>query len=60
MFYVVGEDFDGNVYEFESGCEILGEVRAQCQELLETLDGGHFDIFEINDEDENYVDCVEW
>ena len=60
-FFVMGEDIEGNYYEFESAGKTLIEVKRECQELLETLDGGHFDIYENNDEGKDiFIDDVEW
>ncbi len=57
MFFIAGEDIDGEIYEFESYAKTLEDCRKECQEYLETLDGGHFDIF---DADGKFIDDVEW
>lgn len=58
MFYVVSEDIEGTTYSFEPASDDIQEVKNECQELLETLDGGHFDIYD-SDTDE-FIDYVEW
>lgn len=58
IFYVVGEDIEGSVYDFEPAGKTLKEVKKECQELLESLDGGHFDIFDA--ETDKFIDDVEW
>lgn len=60
MFYARGEDYNGNCYEFPSISRTIEEVKKECQELLETLDGGLFDIFVVIDGKDVYVDTVEW
>ena len=60
MFYVQGEDFDGNYYEFEPASQILTEIKAECQELLESLGGGCFDIMNVTSSEDEYIDSVEW
>ena len=44
MFYVRGESIDGEYYEFIPAGRTLDEIKDECQELLETLDGGFFGI----------------
>ncbi len=60
MFYVMGESCDGEYYEFTPAGKTLEEVKEECQELLETLDGGNFDIYMITDSEDIYLDTVEY
>lgn len=60
MFYVHGEDIDGNYYEFEPAGQTIEAIEKECQELLETLGGGLFDIFNITDSEDVYLSTVEW
>lgn len=54
---VAGQDMDGNCYDFISYAPNIEAVEAECQELLETLDGG---IFLIYDYTGHYVTRVEY
>ena len=60
MFFVHGEDIDGNYYEFTPAGKTIEDVRKECQELLETLGGGLFDIFDISDSEDIFIDSIEW
>lgn len=60
MFYVMGESIDDEYFEFTPAGKTLEEVRKECQELLETLDGGSFDIYDITDSEDIYLDTVEY
>lgn len=56
-FYIEGEDFDGNCYSFESNGD-LQDVIDECEEYLQSLGGGHFDIYDSATD--QFVDYVEW
>lgn len=60
MFYVRGESIDGEYYEFIPAGRTLNEIKDECQELLETLDGGFFGIYNITDDSDSLVDYVDW
>ncbi len=56
IFTIEGEDYNGLEYSFDHRAS-LEETIKYCQELLETLDGGHFKIFNSINE---LVAEVEW
>lgn len=60
MFYVCGESIDGEPYDFVSISRTLNEVHDECRELLETLDGGFFDIYRITKSGKEYIDSIDW
>lgn len=56
----MGESIDDEYFEFTPVGNTLEEVKKECQELLETLDGGSFDIYDITDSEDIYLDTVEY
>lgn len=56
-WYISGEDIDGNYYDFSSYASDVDAVIAECQELLESLDGG---LFMIYDKEGHFVTRVEY
>lgn len=57
MYYLKGEDIDGNQYQFTTFARNVEECKQECQEYLETLEGGYFEIFADNNE---FLDRVDW
>ena len=57
-FYVVGEDLDGELieYEFEG---ILENCKIDAEKTLAFAGGGHLDIFMICDDHDEFVGDVE-
>lgn len=58
IFYVVGEDIEGNIIEFDVNTDIDSCV-LKCEEVLTSVNGGHLDIFIVEDEHEVFVQDVE-
>ena len=57
-FYVVGEDIDGEIieYEFEG---ILENCKIDAEKTLALVGGGHLDIFIIHNDYDEFVGDVE-
>lgn len=57
-FYVVGEDLDGELieYEFEG---ILENCKIDAENALAFAGGGHLDIFVMNEDGDEFVGDVE-
>jgi hypothetical protein len=60
MYFCTGEDIEGNYYEFAPAGTTLEEIERECQEYIETLGGGAFDIFDVRDSTDIYLGTVEW
>lgn len=58
IFYVVGEDIDGNIIEFDINTD-LDSCVSKCEEVLTSVDGGHLDIFIVEDDHDVFVRDVE-
>lgn len=58
IFYVVGEDIDGAIieYEFEG---IFENCKIDAEKTLAFAGGGHLDIFIIHDDYDEFIDDVE-
>jgi hypothetical protein len=54
IFYVVGEDIDGEIieYEFEG---ILENCKIDAEKTLAFVGGGHLDIFVIHDDYDEFI-----
>lgn len=58
IFYVVGEDIEGDIIE----CDFNGDIDScilECEKTLALAGGGHLDIFIVEDEHEIFVQDVE-
>lgn len=58
IFYVVGEDIEGDIIE----CDFEGDLDScvlECEKTLAFAGGGHLDIFIVEDEHEVFVRDVE-
>ena len=58
IFYIVGEDIDGNIIEFDLNTDIDSCV-LKCEEVLTSVNGGHLDIFIVEDDHDVFVQDVE-
>lgn len=58
IFYVVGEDIEGNLIEFDFNGN-LDSCIVDCKMILDAADGGHLDIFIVEDKHEVFVQDVE-
>lgn len=58
IFYVIGEDIEGDIIEFDFNGDIDSCV-LECEKTLASVDGGHLDIFIVEDEHEIFVQDVE-
>lgn len=58
IFYVEGEDLDGEYIEFDFNGDIDSCV-LECEKTLALAGGGHLDIFIVEDEHEVFVRDVE-
>lgn len=58
IFYVIGENVDGDLVEFDFNGDIDSCVLA-CEDTLVSVGGGHLDIFIVEDEHEVFVQDVE-
>lgn len=58
LFYVVGEDIEGDIIERDFNGDIDSCV-LECEKTLALAGGGHLDIFIVEDEHEVFVRDVE-
>lgn len=58
IFYVVGEDVEGDIIEFDFNGDIDSCV-LKCEKTLAFAGGGHLDIFIVEDEHDVFVQDVE-
>lgn len=58
IFYVIGENIEGDLVEFDFNGDIDSCVLA-CEDTLTSVGGGHLDIFIVEDEHEVFVQDVE-
>lgn len=58
IFYVVGEDIEGDIIEFDFEGDINSCV-SKCEEVLTSVNGGHLDIFIVEDDHDVFIRDVE-